>query len=498
VSFRLHPAARFSNGDPVLAEDVKYSYDSLISPQASPVYQTAFAGVARAVVLDERTIRFDLKERTLDTVFAVGGLPVFSHKWAPGPDGQPRKFDEIVNEYPIASGPYLIDRTDSGRRIEFRRNPDYWARDLPVRRGYYNFDRIVYRYYADNDVQTEAFKAGEFDLIRVYGARTWARRHAGPKWDDGRIVKAWMDKGTGQGLQSIQLNLRRPVFQDIRVREAIGLTYDWERLVNKSGQYHRASSVFNNTPFAAEGLPSPGELALLEPYRAQLPAAVFGPPFRAPNEEGDPGELRRNLLKARALFSQAGWTLAPDGVLRNAAGAALEFEYMNTGQGAEDIVAWSRVLEKLGVRVKVRTVDFALFRARLEKYDFDAVTIVEGEFTVPSAADYASSYGSKAADEPGNNNFRGIKSPAIDHVLEAMAAATTMEQMRDASRALDRIVMWSHVQVPELWFSTERMSYWNRFGMPKVRPQHFTVDSPNSVYPPWPIVTWWIRDPARR
>jgi peptide/nickel transport system substrate-binding protein/microcin C transport system substrate-binding protein len=256
VSFRLHAAARFSNGDPVLAEDVKYSFDSLSGPYAAPSTQTALSGVARATVLDDRTIRFDLKDRTVDTVFAIGGLPVFSRKWAPGPDGKPRRFDEIVNEIPIGSGPYTIDLTDSGRRIEFKRNPQYWAGDQPVRRGYYNFDRIVYRYYADEDVRTEAFKAGEFDLIRVYSARKWARQFGGPKWNDGRIVKVMFEKGTGQGLQSIQLNLRRPIFQDIRVRQALILTYDFERLVNKYRQYHRTSSIFSNSEFAAVGLPS--------------------------------------------------------------------------------------------------------------------------------------------------------------------------------------------------------------------------------------------------
>ena len=494
ITFRLNPKARFANGDPVTAEDVKYSFDSVSGPKASPNYQTAYAGVAGARVLDARTVRFELKDRTTDMLFTVGALRVFSRKWGLKPDGTTKPFDEIVDERPITSGPYTIDVADSGRRLEFKRNPDYWARDLPLRRGFFNFDRIVYRYYKDEAVATEAFKAGEFDIVKVYGARTWARQHKGPKWDDGRIVKRLFETATGQGLQAFDLNLRRPIFQDIRVREALGLTYDFDTN-NRYRLFKRASSLFNNSEFAAEGLPSPGELALLEPYRKELPKEVFGPAFVAPGTGGEPARLRANLLKARGLLEQAGWKLAPDGRLRNAKGEPFEFEYMTPNEGAR-MADWQHNLDKLGIVMKVRQVDFALYRRRLEQYDFDMVAIVEGEFTIPSAADYTTLYGSKAADEKGNNNFRGVKSAAVDHVLEAMSKATTLEALRDACRALDRIVMWNHWQVPDLYFAAETASYWNRFGMPATRPLHFTIDSALTEQPPWPLITWWIKPGA--
>jgi len=501
ITFRLHPLARFSNGDAVTAADVKYSFDSLSGKYASPTYSSTLVGVRQATVIDERTIRFDLGERSSDTLFKLGALPVFSHKWGLMPDGTHTRFDEIVGEYPITSGPYTINVADSGRRIEFKLNPDYWARDLPVRRGFFNFARVVYRYYQDEAVATEAFKAGEFDLVRVYGASVWARQHKGPKWDDGRILKQAFTIGTGQGLQSYQLNLRRPLFQDIRVREALALTYDFETN-NRYRLFKRANSLFSNSDFAAAGLPSTGELKLLEPYRRDLPPAVFGPPFIAPRTDSEAHALRRNLLQARTLLEAAGWKLAHDGRLRNVKGEPFEFEYLAPGDSVNDarLKAWARNLGKLGIAFKVRNVDFALYSRRLEEYDFDMITIVEGAFSLPSVADYVTLYGSKSADEKGNNNFRGVKSAAVDHILDAMGRARTLDEFRDATRALDRVVMWNHWQIPELYADYEPMSYWDKFGIPAVRPKFFTADLPPDVDPqlPWPLTTWWIKDPARR
>ena len=496
ITWRLHPLARFSNGDPVTAEDVKYSFESLAGQYASPTFSSVLAGVSKATVIDARTIRFDLSERTGDTLFKIGALPVFSRKWGLKPDGTHTRSDEIVSEFPVTSGAYTIAVADSGRRLELKRNPDYWARDVPARRGFFNFDRIVYRYYQDEDVALEAFKAGEFDMVRVYGAAIWVRRHKGPKSDDGRIVRKSFPVGTGQGLQSYTLNMRRPLFQDVRAREALGLTYDFETN-NRYRLFKRANSLFNNSDYAARGLPSAGELALLEPFRATLPMEVFGPPFVAPRTDSDANALRRNLLMARDLLEAAGWKLAPDGKLRNARGEPFEFEYLAPGDSVNDarLNAWARNLGKLGIRFKARNVDFALYSRRLEEYDFDVVTLAGGTFGLPSAADYTAILGSKAADEKGGNNFRGVKSAAVDHILAAMNRATTPEAFTDAARALGRVVMWNHWQVPELYADYEPMSYWNKFGIPASRPKFFTVDAPPEVDEqiPWPISTWWTK-----
>jgi peptide/nickel transport system substrate-binding protein/microcin C transport system substrate-binding protein len=503
ITFRLHPKARFSNGDPVTSEDVKHSFDTLTSQYVSPNYPTDYAGVERAVVVDARTIRFDLREKTSDQMFKLGRLPVFSHKYGLKADGSRPPFDQIVDELPIGSGPYTIARMDSGRRIEFQRNPDYWARDLPVRRGMYNFDRIVYRYYQDEDIAIEAFKAGEYDIVRMYSAAIWTRQLRGPKFDSGQIVKRAIHVGTGQGLQAYELNLRRSIFQDIRVRHALVLTYDWET----NNRYRdfglkRASSVFNNSEFAAVGLPSPGELKLLEPFRDRIPKEVFGPPFVAPRTDTGPHALRRNLLEARTLLEAAGWKLAADGVLRNAKGEPFVVELLAPSSQDTDrrMLPWGRNGAKLGMTIRARRVDFALFNRRLEEFDFDMVTIVEPAFQLPAVADYLSLYGSKAADEKGSGNFRGVKSAAADHILAAMANAATLDDFRDACRAFDRLVMWSYWQVPELYSDDERLAYWTKFGIPAVQPLHFTTDLSPDVDSrmPWPITSWWSKDAEKR
>ena len=495
ISFRLHPKARFANGQPVTAADVKHSFEAMSGKFAAPGLRASLAGVERAVVLDQRTVRFDLRERTNDMLFTVGGLSVFSREWGQGTDGQPKRFDEIITEYPITSGPYTIAKADSGRRLEFRRNPNYWARDLPVRRGMFNWERVVYRYYSDQAVAREAFKAGEFDIFKEYSGRAWVRQHKGVKWDDGRIKKDLFETSVGQGLQAYQLNLRRPLFQDIRVREALGYTYDFDT-VNRLGLYKRAESQFNNSDFAAQGLPSPAELQLLEPFRAELPPAVFGPAYKAPTTGRDPKRLRQNLLKARELLEQVGWKLAPDGKLRNAQGQAFEFEYLSPGEPGR-MTDWQSNLEKLGITMKERNVDFALYRRRLEEYDFDMIAIAGGDFTLPDATGLLTAFGSKSADEKGNNNFRGVKSKAADHLIKLMSEAQTLDELRNAARALDRVIMWSHWQVPDLYASDEKSSYWDKFGMPERRPRYFTVDTA-SGFPAWPLETWWIKDPARR
>jgi microcin C transport system substrate-binding protein len=495
VTFRLHPKARFYNGDPVTAADVKHSFEQQAGPYADPGSQSVLAAVEKAVVLDERTVRFDLKDKTKDTVFTVGTLRIFSRRWGAGPDGKLPRFDEIVTPYPITSGPYTIAEVGSGRRIVFKRNPAWWARELGVRRGCYNVDTIVYRYYLDNTVAREAFKAGEFDLFKEYGGRSWVRQHKGPKWDDGRIVKDLFETDTGQGMQSYILNLRRPIFADRLVRKALDYTYDFDT-INRLRLYKRCHSLFNNSEFAAQGLPSAGELKLLEPFRAELPAEVFGPPYVPPTTGMEPKRLRANLLKARELFAQAGWKLGEGGLLRNAKGDPFEFEVLSPGEG-RTMPEWDGNLQKLGITMKIRSVDFALYRRRLEEYDFDVITIAGGDFTLPDATGLATMLGSKSADEKGNNNFRGVKSKAVDAIVAAMAQVDSLEALRDCARALDRVVTWNHWQLPDLYAADEKASYWNRFGMPAKRPKYFTIDTA-SDQPQWPLMCWWIKDPAKR
>lgn len=486
VSFRLRPEARFNNGDPVTAADVRHSWAMLASPGASPAYQTQVSGIAAVEIEDARTVRFVFREKNREQVFVAATMPVFSRKW-----GEGKPMDQVITELPITTGPYLIDKIDMPRRIEFKFDPKYWARDLPVRRGHFNFERIVYRNYSDNLIALEAFKAGEFDLIKEYRSRTWVRQHAGAKWDDRRIVKADLPTRNGFYMQSYNLNMRRPLFQDIRVREALNYTYDFETL-NKTKVFKRANSAFNNSEFAAEGPPGPGELALLEPFRAELPPRVFGPAYVAPRTDAEPLALRRNLLRARELLTEAGWKLDAGGVLRNSRGEAFEFEYMQPQ--ASSVVDWQRNLQKLGITMKVRLVDFALYRRRLEQYDFDMVAIVDGNFTLPQATELAATFGSKSFAETGNSNYRGVKSRVADALIEAMNRASTMQELRDAARAFDRVVTWNFWQIPDLYLGVENVSHWNKFGKPAVPARYFRADTMISGFiehGPWPLWTWW-------
>ncbi|MDH4392426.1 MAG: extracellular solute-binding protein [Aquabacterium sp.] len=485
VSWRIHPKARFSNGDAVTAADVVHSFNLITSPQASPEYTVAFAGIAKAVAVDARTVRFDLKEPGLDAVMATAELPVFSAKWGAG-----KKFDAIVTDMPIATGAYLVDKHQMPRRLELKRRDDYWAKDLPVRRGFYNFDRIIYRMYADQDVRREGFKGGEFDIYKEYRASQWARSHRGPKWESGRIAKQTFTVSTGSMPQAMQLNLRRPKFQDIRVREAILRAYDFDRY-NRYGSFNASDSLFNNTDFAAQGLPGPAELALLEPYRAELPPTVFGPPFRMPRYGTSPNALRDSLRRAQELLADAGWKPGPDGWLRNAAGEKLTLEMLEPSQTGR-LPEFARNLKKLGIEYSERLVDFALYRRRLTAFDYDMIIIVEPKFTLPDAGQVGSLYGSESAKKEGGSNFRGVQSKVVDLLIERIAQAKTLDDLRTAARALDRVIMWQFSGIPMLYSRNQNVSYWNRFGMPATQASYMDIDTMIEVYSqPWPLMTWW-------
>ena len=491
ATFKLRKNARFHNGDPVLAQDVKHSYDTLIGPHTSPAYKTLLVDVAGVDVVDDRTVRYRFRQANRELPLTVGGLPVFSRKW-----GQGKPFNEVVMEPPIGSGPYKIGPVKFGKDITYVRDTDYWAKDLNVRRGTANFDRINVKIYKDNTARLEALKAGEFDLMAFYSAGDWARRVNGKRFDTGELVKGEFQHKLPTGFQSYVLNTRRPLLQDVRVRQALGLAVDYEWMNRQMfyNSYQRVRGLFGNTSCAATGMPSAEELALMTPWRGKIPDAAFGPADEPPRTDRphDPavGGLRENLRRAQKLLADAGWTVQ-NGTLRNAQGQPFVLEYLDSNEGGARVVTpWMRNLEKLGITLRFRPVDFALYQQRLQKFDFDVTTIAYAGTANPGQ-EYADLFGSQAADTEDSGNLAGVKSPAVDALLDRMVSAKTKPDYLAACHALERVITHSHVFIPQ-WFSgTHRMAYnaW-RLERPTVTPPYFRGET-------WAIDTWWAIVPPK-
>ncbi len=494
VTFRLRDTAKFHNGDPVLAADVKFSFDTLLGPHTSPAYKTILADVAGLDVLGDRAVRFRFKVPNRELPLTVGAIPIFSRQWGNEVDpatGQRKTFDKVVMDAPIGSGPYKIGPVKFGRDITYVRDPGYWARDLPVRRGSANFDRITVKIYKDNTARLEALKAGEFDLMRFFSAGDWARRVSGRKFDSGELVKGEFTHKLPTGFQSYVLNTRRKPLDDIRVREALGLAVDYEWMNRQMfyGAYQRVRGLFGNTECAADGLPSADELALLEPGRAQLPPAVFGPMYSPPRTDGE-SSLRGNLRKARALLAEAGWTVQ-DGVLKNAQGQPMVLEYLDSAEtGARVVTPWIRNLQKLGITLRFRPVDFALYQQRLRSFDFDIMSI-NFQGTHSPGAEYADIFGSEAAKTPDSGNYAGLANPAVDRLITRMVGAASKPDFLAACRALDRAISHSHVLIPQWSASTHRMAYnaW-RLQRPATMPPYAPGEA-------WAIDSWWAAPPRQ-
>ena len=489
TTFHINPHARFSNGDPVTAEDVKYSLDTLKSPQAAPQFMSIFGQIVRAVVVDAHTVRFEFQQRNRELPLLAGGMPVFSHKWGMKPDGSHIPFDQLAFEKPIGSGPYLIERYDNGRTITYRRNPDYWGAALPVRVGMYNFERIVYKLYSDSVARLEAFKAGEYDALVEYVARNWVRRDVGKKFDSGELIKKVFPQHNGTGMQGFMLNTRRPLFQDVRVRKALDLALDFQWLNRQLffNQYARIDSFFANTDLQAKGLPSPGELALLEPWRAKLDPAVFGPPPKQPDTD-PPGSLRANLLQARALLHEAGWRYR-DGALRDANGTPMTIEIMDDQPGMDRLILpYMQALGMLGIQAHMREIDSALYQKRLDNFEYDMTTFIYPPVTIPGA-ELTRRFGSAAASEVGSENYSGIRSKAVDSLIHSALTATNLDDLEAATRALDRVLIYSFYLVPEYYAPGARIGYKTTLGFPKTVPNSYQ-------YEDWVIDYWYVKAPG--
>ena len=482
VIYNLRPEAKFTDGSPITADDVIFSLN-ILREKGAPLYRLYYKNIAKAEALDPHRVKFTFsgaKNRELPQI--TGELPVLSKKY-----WQNRNFDETTLEAPVGSGPYKIGAFESNRYVVYERVKDWWAKDLPVSRGLYNFDSIRYDFYRDQTVALEAFKAGQYDYREENNSKVWATSYDFPALAAGQVIKEAVPSKRPTGMQSFAFNIRRAnKFGDARVREAIGLAFDFE-WSNKNlfyGQYARTESYFSNSELAATGLPSPEELKLLEPWRGKIPDQVFTTEFHAPKTDGS-GTPRDNLRKAQTLLREAGWTVQ-NGVLVNAkTGAKLEIEFLLAQPDFERVIApFIQNLKRLGIAGRIRTVDPAQYINRVRDFDFDMIVQSWGE-TLSPGNEQREFWSSDAADRPGSRNVVGIKNPAVDALVDAIIAAPDRKSLVTAARALDRVLLWNYYVVPNWHVTNFRLAYWNRFSIPKVRPGYGVG-----------FFSWWI-DPEK-
>ena len=480
VRFYLRPEARFHDGQSITAEDVKFSFETLMS-KGAPTYRGYYADVDRVEVEGPRKLRFIFKRAgNRELPLIIGQLPVLpKHWWAS------RDFSKSNLEVPLGSGPYRIADVQAGRSIRYERVKDWWGKDLPVNRGFYNFDIRQIDYYRDNTVALEALKAGQFDYWLESSAKNWATAYDIAAVANGQLVKEEIDNHNPTGMQGFIFNIRRPLFQDPRVREALGLLFDFEwanrQLFN--GAYTRTRSYFDNSELAASGLPTAGELKLLEPLRKQIPPQVFTHEYQPPVSDGS-GIIREQQRRAYQLLQQAGWRIEGDQML-DAEGKAVSFEFLLAQTEFERVLLpFKRNLADLGIELVIRRVDVSQYINRLRSRDFDLIVGGFGQSNSPGN-EQREYWHSSSADNPGSRNFIGLKDPAVDRLVEGLINANSRQSLITHTHALDRVLLWGHYVIPNWHIKTWRVAYWNRFEHPKVTPQYDIG-----------LSTWWVRPQA--
>lgn len=481
VIFTLRPQARFHDGAPITADDVLFSLD-VLKTKGSPLYRFYYAGVAKAEKLDERRVKFSFGggvNRELPLI--VGQMPVLSKKY-----WQDRDFAATTLEVPVGSGPYKVERFEPGRFIAYKRDENYWGKDLPVNRGSNNIDRLRYDYYRDVTVALEALKAGSYDLRIENVAKHWATGYDSPALTNGLLKKEIFKHQRPAGMQGFVYNLRRPLFQEPKVRQALAYAFDfeWSNRNLFHGQYTRTRSFFDNSELAARGLPSPEELAILEPLRQELPPEVFTAAYEPPTAKDD-AELRSNFQKALQLLQEAGWVFRDRKLVNAETGQPFRFELLINEPTWERIgLTFARNLERLGIEMTVRSVDSAQYENRERSFDFDMIVNVWGQSLSPGN-EQREFWSSAAADQPGSRNLAGLKNPAVDRLVDAVIAAPDRASLVTRVRALDRALQWNYLVIPQWHLPYDRIALWDKFGYPTVTPMQGVQ-----------LNTWWI-DPAK-
>jgi microcin C transport system substrate-binding protein len=476
LSFVLHRQARFSDGTPLTAEDVCDTF-RLLSTKAVETVKLSLRDVTGCTVLAPDQVRYTLKPGAArDVAVTIATLPIFSKAYYSKAD-----FEKSSLDPPLGSGPYVVKSFRPGEYVSYDRRTDYWAKDLPVNVGRYNFDEVRFDYFRDRTASLEALKSGVIDLREEYISRDWATAYDFPAVKDGRILRLDLPDETPSGAQGFFLNLRRAKFQDIRVREALNLAFDfeWTNANLFHGLYQRTESFFENSPLKAEGPPSPAELAILEPYRKDLDPDVFGSPPLAPVSDGS-GQDRKLLRQASQLLDAAGWKIA-GGQRRNAKGDALSVEFLLDNPVFERILTpYLRNLQLLGIDATMRTIDDAQYQLRLKTFDFDIVSTRFASSVTPGS-ELRSFFGSAAAKADGSYNLSGLASPVVDGLIEKIMAAPTRPELDAAGRALDRVLRATWFWVPNWYKPSFWIACWDKFGRPAVKPK----------YDRGIVDTWW-------
>ncbi|MDA0996729.1 MAG: extracellular solute-binding protein [Proteobacteria bacterium] len=476
VEFKLRANARWHDGKPVTVDDVIFTFNSLIE-KGQPFYRYYYGNVKEVRKLDALTVRFEFKPgENRELPLILGQIAVVpKHYW------QSRDFGATTLEPPLGSGAYRIAAVDPNRSITLERVKDYWGKDLLVNKGLDNIDTIQFEYYRDATVALEAFKAGRFDYRMENSSKAWATGYDTPAVKKGLIKLEKFNHDRTSGMQGFAYNLRRDMFKDSRVREALAYAFDfeWSNEHLFYGQYGRTRSYFDNSELAATGLPDKDELALLEPLRGKLPARVFTDEYQPPKADGS-GDIRANLRTASKLLRDAGWIIKDGKRVNEKTGQVLAFEVLLVSPLFERVVLpLAKNLEKLGVAARVRTVDSAQYQRRMDTFDFDVVVGSWGQSQSPGN-EQRGFWGSHAADQEGSRNLTGIKSEAIDALIEKIIAANDRKALVTATRALDRVLQWNFLLIPHFHAGYDRIAFWDKFGRPSVTPK-----SGNQ------ILAWW-------
>jgi microcin C transport system substrate-binding protein len=476
VTFRMRPEARFSDGSRVTAVDAAFSF-AVLKEKGHPIYRVQLKDVTGAEAIDAHTVRYTFTgQQTRDLPQVVAGLPILSKAYY-----ATREFDQTTLEPPLGSGPYVIGDFKQGTFVSYQRRPDYWGKDLPVNRGRFNFDELRFEYFRDRTAQLESFKAGVFDLREEFTARDWATAYDIAAVKENRLLRLTLPDESPSGAQGFFLNTRRPKLADVRVRKALDYAFDFE-WTNKNifyNLYTRTSSFFENSDLKAEGKPSPAELALLEPYRAQLPPEVFGEPYKPPVSDGS-GQDRKLLREAGRLLDEAGWQVK-GGKRINAKGEALDIEFLITDPSSERILTpYVKNLQAIGVQTSIRRIDPAQYERRVKSFDFDVV-ITRYVLRLTPGVEVRTFWGSEAARTEGSYNLAGISHPAVDALIVKVSEAKSREELKTATSALDRVLRAGHYWVPHWYRPYHYIAYWDKYGRPVVKPR----------YERGIIHTWW-------